>query len=194
MPGMSPDTSDAEDVVHHIAAERAAGVEIALAAARGPRVHQDLGRGHRRGAQEHHSRRDHLGLACVGIDHAYAGHPLARRIIFEVGDHRIGAQRQPARGARCGQRHRLGREVGAERAAAAALVAVLALASGPARACPRSCCDSRALISLRPGNFVSSRSFSHFSAMFICIGGWNSLSGSCGRFSREPDTPIYFST
>src|SRR3990170_2519497 len=50
--------------------------------------------------------------------------------------------------------------------------------------------DMRALISLRPGDVASSRSFSHFSATFICIGGWKALSGSWGRFSREPDTPI----
>src|SRR3990170_5727289 len=50
--------------------------------------------------------------------------------------------------------------------------------------------DMRALISLRPGDVASSRSFTHFSATFICIGGWKALSGSWGRFSREPDTPI----
>src|SRR3546814_4076176 len=52
--------ADAEDMVHHIAAQCPAGVEMAFAAARDARIHQYLRRGHGGGAEEDEARGDHL--------------------------------------------------------------------------------------------------------------------------------------
>src|SRR3546814_14139182 len=54
--------ADAEDMVHHIAAQCPAGVEMAFAAARDARIHQYLRRGHGGGAEEDEARGDHLRL------------------------------------------------------------------------------------------------------------------------------------
>src|SRR3546814_19081487 len=50
---------------------------------------------------------------------------LFRSIVFEVRDHGIGLDREPARRPRRRQRHRLRREIGAERAAVRTLIAEL---------------------------------------------------------------------
>src|SRR3546814_2470906 len=71
-PGDIARDADAEDMVHHIAAQCHAGVEVALGRSGDARIHQYLRRGHRRGAEEDEARGAQLRLAGLLLDHANA--------------------------------------------------------------------------------------------------------------------------
>src|SRR5206468_5131286 len=94
--------------------------------ARGLRVEKDTGRLERRGAQEDDARAELERLVGLGVDDAHPGGAVAPLVVQHALDHAVGAQREPAGGARRRERHADAVEVRVRDAAALARPAVVA--------------------------------------------------------------------
>ena len=122
-----------EVVVHQVVAELAAVVAEAVGEPLGDRVLQDERRRDRRRAEEDDAGEVLGRLLGLGVDDAHAGGAPGLRIVDDLGDDRERAERQPLRRVGGRQGRRVAAEVGAERTAADAAVAVLAVAAAVVR-------------------------------------------------------------
>ncbi len=116
-------------MIHQESSERAAGIREPVRKTRRRRIQHDLSRAERRRTEENHPPCIRSAFACIGIDNADARDALTVCVIIDTGNDRVRDRGQVARSLGCRQRRRQAGEVGAERTAALALVAIHAAAA-----------------------------------------------------------------